>query len=115
MPGQEDHTTEAADSAVAQARPASPSRRAVLRRGTIAGALGLAVAAGGGSAVAAVMSSQSKGNAGSPTVADAAGSGPIVIYLADPRNGEMDIFAGTTRTHARNQAMASMVASMSAR
>jgi len=116
MPGQEypDLMPEATDSPDTQAPQASPSRRSVLRRGTIAGALGLAVAAGGGSAVAAVMSSKSQGNS-STQAADTASSGPIVIYMADPTSGEMDIFAGTGRTKARNHAMASMVASMAPR
>jgi len=115
MPAQDNPvpTPEAADSAVTQMLQAPASRRSVLRRGAVASALGLAVAAGGGTAIAAAMSSQSKGDSG--TVGGAAGSGPIVIYIPDPRSGEMDIFAGATKTHARNQAMASMVASMSAR
>ncbi|MBO0825793.1 MAG: hypothetical protein J2P27_18365 [Actinobacteria bacterium] len=86
-----------------------PSRRSLLRRGAVVGAAGLAVAAGGGGALAAVMSSHSNGNA---QLAGGRGSGPIVIYLADPASGEMEIFAGTGRTRHTNRAMASMVASM---
>lgn len=115
MPGQEhpDHKPEAAD--VTETQQASPSRRSVLRRGAVVGALGVAVAAGGGGALTAVLSSKSQGNSGAQTAADAASSGPIVIYLADPRSGEMEIFSGTTKTRHRNQAMASMVASMAQR
>jgi hypothetical protein len=87
-----------------------PSRRSVLRGAGI-GAAGLAVAAAGGGAIAAVTS-QSRGDAATLSAADAAGSGPIVIYLKDPRSGEMDIYAGTGKTHHRNTAMAAMVASM---
>jgi hypothetical protein len=111
MPGQDypDHTPEAADSPVT----ALPSRRSVLRRGAFVGAAGLAVAAGGGG-LAKALSAQS-GSSSAQTAADAASSGPIVIYMADPASGEMDIFRGTGKTTHRNQAMASLVASMAPR
>jgi hypothetical protein len=120
MSGQDypDPAPEAAESPLARLGQAKLSRRSVLRRGGVVGAVGLAVAAGGGGAAAALLSSQSKGNAastgtGTGTAAAAAqGSGPIVIYMADPQSGEMEIFAGTGRTRHNNRAMASMVASM---
>jgi hypothetical protein len=111
MSGQDyaDPTQEAADSPVTQLRQGNLSRRSVLRRGAVAGAVGLALAAGGGGAVAAVMSSQPQGDRGADP--DAA-TGPIVIYMADPRSGEMEIFSGTSKTRQTNHAMASMVVSM---
>lgn len=117
MPRQDypDPTPEAAESSGAQTPEVSPSRRAVLRRGALAGAVGLAVAAGGGGAVAAVMASQPQVGHGAQPALDAASEGPIVIYLADPRSGEMEIFAGTGRARHKNLAMASMVASMAPR
>jgi hypothetical protein len=117
MPRQDypDPTADAEDSPVTQPRQASLSRRSVLRRGAAAGAVGLAVAAGGGGAVAAVMSSPPKGEPGQQPAPETASAGPIVIYMADPRSGEMEIFAGTSRTRHKNQAMASMVASMAPR
>jgi hypothetical protein len=116
MSGQDhpDPTQEDADSPGTPLRQASLSRRSVLRRGAVAGAVGLAVAAGGGGTAAALLSSQPKGHAA--PAADAAsatdGSGPIVIYIEDPRSGEMEIFAGTSKTRQTNHAMASMVVSM---
>lgn len=116
MPGQDypDHQPEAADSPLAQIVQAPTSRRSLLRGGVGFGAIGLAVAAGGGGVAAALLSSRSPGDATEPA-SDVASSGPIVIYIADPKSGEMDIFAGTSKTHARNQAMASMVVSMAPR
>jgi hypothetical protein len=117
MPGQEypDDTQEGSDSPFAQMAQASLSRRSLLRRSAMVGAVGLAVAAGGGGAVAAVVSSQSKGAAGAQLTSDAASTGPIVVYLADPRSGEMEIFAGTGSTHHRDPAVASLMASMAPR
>jgi hypothetical protein len=118
MSGQDhpDPAQEDADSPGTPLRQASLSRRSVLRRGAVAGAVGLAVAAGGGGTAAALLSSQPKGHAAPVADADAAdGSGPIVIYIADPRSGEMEIFAGTSKTRQTNHAMASMVVSMAPR
>jgi hypothetical protein len=118
MSGQDypDPAPEAAESPLARLGQAKLSRRSVLRRGGVVGAVGLAVAAGGGGAAAALLSSQSKGNAASTGTgtgtAAAQGSGPIVIYMADPQSGEMEIFRGTGKTRQTNQAMASMVVSM---
>lgn len=113
MSGQDypDHSKEAADSSVTQMLQAPTSRRSMLRRSAFAGAIGLAVAAGGGGAAATLLSSQSKAGA-SQSGTDASSSGPIVIYMADPQSGEMDIYAGTGKTHTRNQSVASLVTSM---
>jgi hypothetical protein len=108
-----DRTPETADSPAEHMLQAKLSRRSMLRRGAFVGAAGLAVAAGGGG-LAKVLSSASS-DAGVQTDADDTGSGPIFIYIADPRSGEMDIFRGTGKTTHRNQAMASMVTSMAPR
>jgi nitrous oxide reductase len=110
----QDRTPETADSPTPQMLQAKLSRRSMLRRGAFVGAAGLAVAAGGGG-LAKVLSSTSTSDAGVQTAADDTSSGPIFIYIADPRSGEMDIFRGTGKTTHRNQAMASMVTSMAPR
>jgi hypothetical protein len=123
MPGQDypNHPAQPADSPdVDEGRPPL-SRRGVLRRAAGFGAVGLAVAAGG--TTAAVLSSRSRkdsptqSQAGSASVASASspGSGPIVIYMADPGSGEMQIFAGTGQTRHTNHAIAATVASMAPR
>ncbi len=113
--GYPDHSPTAADSLATHTEEGRPSRRTVLRRGAIAGTVGLALAAGGGTAVAAVMSSQSKAGPAATSPSDAGSAGPIVVYLADPRSGEMEIFSGTSKTRHTDRAMASMVASMAPR
>ncbi len=116
MPGQDypDRRPEAADSPLAHIVKAPTSRRSLLRSGVGLGAIGLAVAAGGGGAAAALLSPHSQADA-TQSASDTTSSGPIVIYIADPKSGEMEIFAGTSKTHARNDAMASMAASMAPR
>jgi len=122
MPGQDypNGSSEPSDSPVTE-RQSQLSRRSVLRRAVGASAVGLAVVAGGGTAAAVVSSrsqrdsSRSQGDPATATGAGSTGPGPIVIYMADPTSGEMDIFAGTGKTHHRNQTMAAMVASMAPR
>jgi len=92
------------------------SRRSLLRGGAIAGALGVGLAmTGGTSALAAALPKGSHGSSpepGGPTYGSSQG---IVIYLADPRSGELDVFAGTTRTHLTNRSLAAAVASVAPR
>jgi hypothetical protein len=116
MPGQDypDHTPEGAGSPPAPVQNPGLSRRSVLRRGAFAGAVGVAVAAGG-VGVAKVLSSPSQADAAVQSAAGAAGSGPIVIYMADPHSDEVEIFAGTSSTRARSRAMASLVTSLAPR
>lgn len=90
------------------------SRRSVLKRGSVAGAAGLAVAAGGGGVAAAVLSSST--TAGTSSAVAGAGATtaatPIVIYLADPKSGKMDIYSGEGKTSHVNKSMAALVQSM---
>ncbi len=106
-----EQSPEVAESPLARLGQAPASRRAVLRRAAGVGVAGLAVAAGGSGMAAAFLSSH-KGQAAALAATDPAGSGPIVIYMADPKSGEMEIFAGTGKTRHTNRAMASMVVSM---
>jgi hypothetical protein len=118
MPAQDypEHSPEAVDSPLAQTGQAPPpSRRTVLRRAAGVSAAGLAVAAGGSGVVAALMSSHSQADAASDAASGAAGSGPIVIYMADPRSGEMEIFRGTQKVSRRDRAMTSMAIKMAPR
>ncbi|MGD0924238.1 MAG: hypothetical protein ABR926_03505 [Streptosporangiaceae bacterium] len=101
-------------------QPAPVSRRAVLR--TAAGASAAAGLAAGAAltafpAVAAARPAQSRPAAGrtsrsaAATTPDAvadrgSAAGPLVIHVRDAQTGEMDIFAGTTRTRLRDPALA---------
>ena len=98
----------------------SVSRRAMLR--TAAGASAASLVAGGAfaalPAAAATRPSRSEpsadrtGRAAASTPQDLAAhpdreaDGPLVIHVRDVRTGEMDIFAGTTRTQLRDPALA---------
>jgi hypothetical protein len=99
------------------------SRRSVLRGAAGASAAGLVA----GSALTAVpaMAAARPARSGQPaerpgrsaasaTPATAAGpgsaEGPLVIHVRDARTGEMDIFAGTTRTRLVDPALAARLA-----
>ena len=98
----------------------SVSRRAMLR--TAAGASAASLVAGGAfaalPAAAATRPSRSEpsadqtGRSAASTPQDLAAhpdreaDGPLVIHVRDVRTGEMDIFAGTTRTQLRDPALA---------
>lgn len=111
-----DRFPESADSGANQGRTSLPSRRSILRGGAIAGALGLGLALTGGTGAAALSTGSGRHVVSAPgTAATGAGdngSDAVVIYLADPRSGEFEIFTGTTRTHRVDHALAARVASL---
>ena len=100
------------------------SRRAMLR--TAAGASAAGLAAGGAfaalPAAAAARPSRSgpsadrAGRSAASTSHEAAArpdreaDGPLVVYVRDERTGDMDIFAGTTRTQLRDPELAARLA-----
>jgi hypothetical protein len=118
----EDHREETPEAGLAgQHTPVS--RRAMLR--TAAGASAAGLVAGGAfaalPAAAAVRPSRSRPSAdrtgrSASTTEDMAAhpdredDGPLVIYVRDARTGEMDIFAGTTRTQLRDPELAARLA-----
>jgi hypothetical protein len=85
----------------------SYARRAVLRGAAGAGALGL-VAAAGVSTVAASASAATA--APEQEQAPAATDTPVVVYLRDASSGELEIFAGTSRTQVHDPALAARLA-----
>ena len=123
MPGKEstDRPAERGDSPAGDGRAPLLSRRSVLRGGAIAGAVGIAAAVGGGAGALGDaltpglhrIAPQSPANLAA--AAAMAVPGPIVIYLADPRSGEIDVFAGTAKAHHTNRSLAAMVASLAPR
>jgi hypothetical protein len=118
----EDHREETPEARLAgQHTPVS--RRAMLR--TAAGASAAGLVAGGAfaalPAAAAVRPSRAQPSAdrtgrSASTTDDVAAhpdredGGPLVIYVRDARTGEMDIFAGTTRTQLRDPELAARLA-----
>lgn len=123
MPGKEstDRPAEPGDSPAGNGREALLSRRSVLRGGAIAGAVGIAAAVGGSAGAlgdALTPGLHRMASHASQNVVAATGArtpGPIVIYLADPLTGEMDVFAGTAKAHHTNRTLAAMVASLAPR
>jgi hypothetical protein len=129
MPGgtimAEDHREETPETGARLAGQHAPvSRRAMLR--TAAGASAAGLVAGGAfaalPAAAAARPSRSQpsadrtGRSAASTTHDAAAhpgredDGPLVIHVRDARTGEMDIFAGTTRTRLRDPELAARLA-----
>jgi hypothetical protein len=117
----EDHHEETPETGARLAGQHAPvSRRAMLR--TAAGASAAGLVAGGAfaalPAAAAARPSRSQpsvdrtGRSAAGTTHDAAAhpgredDGPLVIHVRDARTGEMDIFAGTTRTRLRDPELA---------
>jgi len=84
----------------------SYARRAVLRGAAGAGALGLVVAAGAGTAASASAATA----APEQEQALAATDSPVVVYLRDASSGELEIFAGTSRTQVHDPALAARLA-----
>ena len=121
----EDHREETPETGGRLAGQRAPvSRRAMLR--TAAGASAASLVAGGAfaalPAAAAVRPSRSEpsadrtGHSAASTPQDPAAhpggeaDGPLVIHVRDVRTGEMDIFAGTTRTQLRDPDLAARLA-----
>jgi hypothetical protein len=95
----------------ASQRPSPMSRRSLLRGAAGAGAVGLAAAAGAG---ALVTVTRPRAETELPPTAKpvamaaippGAMAGPLVVYLRDTTNGEMDVFAGTGQIRLRNPAL----------
>jgi len=84
----------------------SYARRAVLRGAAGAGALGLVVAAGAGTAASASAATATP----EQEQALAATDSPVVVYLRDASSGELEIFAGTSRTQVHDPALAARLA-----
>ena len=119
----EDHREETPEARLAgQHTPVS--RRAMLRTAAGASAAGLVAGAAFAAlpAGAAVRPSRSQpaadrtGRSAASTAHDEAthpgreDDGPLVIHVRDARTGEMDIFAGTTRTRLRDPDLAARLA-----
>jgi hypothetical protein len=89
------------------ARP-QPSRRSVLRSAAGAGMVATAVAATGGTAVAAAIRparSQARTASSDEEIAGHDGE-PIVVHLRDARTGEIDLFHGTRQVRLHDREMA---------
>lgn len=96
------------------------SRRTVLSRGAIAGALGVGAAMVGGTGVLKSALGQGASASALPVNLTASkhqsvSAGPVVIYIADPRSGEVEIFAGTSKTRHTDHTLAARAISLAPR
>jgi len=101
---------QATEPVTAPERPSPMSRRSLLRGAAGAGAVAVAAAAGAGGVVALTRERTQTAPPTAKPVAMAAMphnalAGPLVVYLADTANGEMDVFAGTGQIRLRNPAL----------
>ena len=85
----------------------SYGRRAVLRGAAGAGAIGLVAAAGVGTVAASASAATTTPE---QEQAPAATDTPVVVYLRDASSGELEIFAGTSRTQVHDPALAARLA-----
>lgn len=90
------------------------SRRSLLRGGAIAGALGVGVAAAGGAGTLGALSG--RGTPALPVNLTAAHLGhpsaAIVVYLPDPRTGEIEVFSGTAENRLADRSLAAQFAAL---
>ena len=99
-----------------QQGPAPMSRRGLLRGGLIGGGVGLAVAAGAGTAVGLTRKSPvtaslkplSKPVVMAPMAPDAT-KGPLVVYISDASTGRLDVYGGTGGTQINNPALVAQI------
>jgi hypothetical protein len=98
--------------AVAIQPEAGPSRRSILWGAAGAGAAGLAAAAmtRAAPALAAAKPATSRTRSPEAPASPAPIGGPLVVHLRDARSGEMDVFAGTSRTRLRDPDLAARLA-----
>jgi hypothetical protein len=107
------HVESTADPAATGIQPqAGPSRRSILRGAAGAGAAGLAAAAMSRAtpAVAAATPPAPRTRPLDTPADPAPAGGPVVIHVRDARSGEMDVFAGTSRTRLRDPDLAARLA-----
>jgi hypothetical protein len=111
MPPQtQPHLPSASEQDTAPGGASRVSRRSLLRGAGVVGVAG--VAAGGAGAVVALARPKPETvllPAAKPVAMAAmppnALAGPLVVYLADPTTGDIDVFAGTGQIRLRNRAL----------
>ena len=100
------HPDQSADGSAEGARRPEPSRRSLLYGAAGLAGAGLAATAIAGIALPAAAAdaaprARSGGAAGGPSPAE-----PVIVHVRDLRSGEMDVFAGETKTRLRDPGLA---------
>ena len=106
------HPDQSADGSAEGAKRPGPSRRSVLYGAAGLAGAGLAATAIGTLAAPAAAASASAAErahtgraAGAPSPA-----GPVIVHVRDLRSGEMEVFAGESRTRLRDPGLAAKLA-----
>jgi nitrous oxide reductase len=106
------HPDQSADGSAEGAKHPGPSRRSVLYGAAGLAGAGLAATAIGtlaGPAAAASAATAQRGHAGQaagvPSPAE-----PVIVHVRDLRSGEMDVFAGESKTQLRDPGLAARLA-----
>ena len=104
------HPDQSADGSAEGAKRPGPSRRSVLYGAAGLAGAGLAATAIGTIAApaAAASASASQAHVGQAGVSSAAG--PVIVHVRDLRSGEMDVFAGESKTRLRDPGLAAKLA-----
>jgi hypothetical protein len=99
---------QSADGSAEGAQRPEPSRRSVLHGAAGLAGAGLAATAIAGIAVPAAADAAPRARSGKA----AAGSStePVIVHVRDIRSGEMDVFAGETKTRLRDPGLAAQLA-----
>ena len=106
------HPDQSADGSAEGAKHPGPSRRSVLYGAAgLAGAGLAATAIGTIAAPAAAASAASATRAHTGQAAGASGPAePVIVHVRDLRSGEMDVFAGESKTQLRDPGLAARLA-----
>jgi hypothetical protein len=106
------HPDQSADGSAEGAKHPGPSRRSVLYGAAGLAGAGLAATAIGtlaGPAVAASAAAAQQAHAGQAAGAPSAAE-PVIVHVRDLRSGEMDVFAGESKTRLRDPGLAAKLA-----
>ena len=106
------HPDQSADGSAEGAKHPGPSRRSVLYGAAGLAGAGLAATAIGtiaAPAAAASAAAASRAHAGQAAGASSA-AGPVIVHVRDLRSGEMDVFAGESKTRLRDPGLAAKLA-----
>jgi len=101
------HPDQSADGSAGDAKHPGPSRRSVLYGAAGFAGAGLAAAAIGTlAAPAAAASASAAARAHTGRSAGVPGPEPVIVHVRDLRSGEMDVFAGESKTRLRDPDLA---------
>ena len=106
------HPDQSADGSAEGAQDAGPSRRSVLYGAAGLAGAGLAATAIGtlaGPAAAASAAAAPRAHAGQETGVPGSAE-PVIVHVRDLRSGEMDVFAGESKTRLRDPDLAARLA-----